>query len=66
MSDSMLSSEELKAWNERLNLSPETRSVIDQVRIVCQSAGEPIFEDSNTSQPYPSPMRAKGEQGANS
>jgi putative transposase len=28
----MLSSEELSAWYERLNLSPETRSVIDQVR----------------------------------
>jgi putative transposase len=28
----MLSSEELRAWYERLNLSPETRSVIDQVR----------------------------------
>lgn len=28
----MLSSEELTAWYERLNLSPETRSVIDQVR----------------------------------
>jgi hypothetical protein len=28
----MLSSEELRAWYERLNLSPETRSVIGQVR----------------------------------
>jgi putative transposase len=28
----MLSSEELTAWYERLNLSPETRSVIDRVR----------------------------------
>ncbi|PYY12395.1 MAG: integrase [Acidobacteria bacterium] len=28
----MLSSEELRSWYERLNLSPETRSVIDQVR----------------------------------
>jgi putative transposase len=28
----MLSSKELRAWYERLNLSPETRSVIDQVR----------------------------------
>ena len=28
----MLSSEELRAWYERLNLSPEARSVIDQVR----------------------------------
>ena len=28
----MLSSEELTAWYERLNFSPETRSVIDRVR----------------------------------